>query len=223
MTDFVLVPGAGGIAWYWHLVVAGLERAGHRAIAVDLPGDDDAAGLPEYVDLVVQAAAGLDELVLVGGSLGGFTVAVAAHRLPVREIVLVNAMIPVPGERAADWGDAVGSSPARVQAAEAGGYGTDFDELTYFMHDVPAAVVAEGERHLRPESDTVFTAPAQFDSWPDVPVRVLVGADDRLFPADFQRRVARERLGIEADVRPGGHLIALANPDAVVDYLLAGP
>ena len=47
-----------------------------------------------------------------------------------------------------------------------------------------------------------------------------VGADDRFFPADFQRRVARERIGVEADVLPGGHLIALAQPREVVDYLL---
>lgn len=45
-------------------------------------------------------------------------------------------------------------------------------------------------------------------------------ADDRFFPAEFQRRVARERLGIEADVLPGGHLIALSNPRGVADYLV---
>jgi pimeloyl-ACP methyl ester carboxylesterase len=53
-----------------------------------------------------------------------------------------------------------------------------------------------------------------------VPIRVVAGADDRLFPAEFQRRVARERLGVEADVLPGGHLIALAHPDPLASYLL---
>jgi hypothetical protein len=48
-----------------------------------------------------------------------------------------------------------------------------------------------------------------------------VGADDRFFPADFQRRVANDRLGVDADLRPGGHLIALANPSRVAEYLLA--
>ena len=51
-------------------------------------------------------------------------------------------------------------------------------------------------------------------------MRVLVGADDRFFPADFQQRVAKERLGIDADMRPGGHLIALARPEVVAEYLL---
>ena len=32
---------------------------------------------------------------------------------------------------------------------------------------------------------------------------------------------ARERLNIEADVLPGGHLIALAQPEPLARYLLA--
>ncbi len=32
------------------------------------------------------------------------------------------------------------------------------------------------------------------------------GSDDRLFPLEFQRRVVRDRLGIDVDAMPGGHL-----------------
>ena len=49
----------------------------------------------------------------------------------------------------------------------------------------------------------------------------MAGADDRFFPVEFQRNVARERLGLEADVLPGGHLIALAWPEPLAGYLLA--
>ena len=45
MTTFVLVPGAGGNASYWHRLVPELERLGHRGLAVDLPASDPAAGL----------------------------------------------------------------------------------------------------------------------------------------------------------------------------------
>jgi hypothetical protein len=48
----------------------------------------------------------------------------------------------------------------------------------------------------------------------------VAGADDRFFPAGFQRAQIRDRLGIEADVRPGGHLIALSQPEALTRYLL---
>ncbi len=73
----------------------------------------------------------------------------------------------------------------------------------------------------RDEAEVAFTEPCEFESWPDIPIHVLVGRDDRLFPADFQVRVARERLGATAEVIPGGHLLALANPQGVTDYLLA--
>jgi pimeloyl-ACP methyl ester carboxylesterase len=48
----------------------------------------------------------------------------------------------------------------------------------------------------------------------------VAGAGDRLFPLGFQQRLARDRVGVEADVLPGGHLIALAQPEAVARYLL---
>ena len=34
--SYILIPGAGGMAWYWHRVVALLEQAQREAIAVDL-------------------------------------------------------------------------------------------------------------------------------------------------------------------------------------------
>ena len=58
-------------------------------------------------------------------------------------------------------------------------------------------------------------------SWPDVPTRVLAGRHDRMFPLDFQRRVARERLGIEAEAIDGGHMVALSYPAALADRLEA--
>ena len=224
MTTFILIPGAGGSPWYWSRVAALLKRAGHTAVAVDLPGDDEASGLPEYARLVIAAAAsnpGQGELVLVAQSLGGFTAAMASAELQPKSLVFVNAMIPVPGETPGEWWGHTAAIEARDEAAKAGGYGA-FDLETYFLHDLPPGVLAEGEAHQRPEADAVFGSVCDFPGWPAVPVRVLAGADDRFFPVDFQRRIARERLDVAADVLPGGHLLALAQPDLVADYLRAG-
>jgi len=219
---FVLIPGAGGAAtWYWHLVVPLLREAGNEAVAVDLPGPDPSAGLAEYADLVASAAAGRDNVVLVAQSLGGFTAPMAAVRCPVAGIVLVNAMIPVPGETPGAWWEHTGQAEARIAAAERGGYGTEFDVETYFLHDVPAEVLATGEE--RAEADAAFGSSCDFSDWPGVPISVVAGADDRLFPANFQQRLARERLDIEADVLPGGHLMAVSRPESLARYLLAGP
>ena len=219
MASFVFVPGAGGVAWYWHRVVSLLEDAGHEATAVDLPGDDDRAGLSAYADRVLEAI-GTRDVVLVAQSLGGFTAPLVCARVRVRMLVFVNAMIPVPGETAGEWWDKTDSEPARIAAADRGGYSTDFDLATYFLHDVPPEIIAEGEAHQRPEADIVFGEPCRFEAWPDVPIHVIAGRDDRFFPVDFQRRVAQERLHAEIDELAGGHLLALSNPDGLADQLL---
>jgi len=221
MSTYVLIPGAGGTAWYWHRVVPLLRAAGHDAIAVDLPGDDESAGLQAYARLVLDAMGDRDDVVLVAGSLGGFTAPLVTKSAPVQGLVFVNAMIPVPGETAGAWWGNTDWSQARTAAAQAHGYSPEFDLDQYFLHDVRPEIAAAGERYQRPEADAAFEAVCDFDTWPQVRTRVAAGVDDRFFPVEFQRRVARERLGLEADVLPGGHLIALAQPEPLATYLLA--
>jgi pimeloyl-ACP methyl ester carboxylesterase len=175
--------------------------------------------LPEYAALVRAAVDGHRDVVLVAQSLGGFTAPLAAAP-PVSAIVFVNAMIPIPGETPGGWGDATGQAQAMAAAAKRGGYGTDMDLQTYFMHDVPQEVIASGGLS-RDEADAVFGAVCGFGAWLAIPVKVVAGAGDRFFPVEFQRRVARDRLGVEADVLPGGHLIALSQPGPLARYLLS--
>jgi pimeloyl-ACP methyl ester carboxylesterase len=223
MTAFILIPGAGGAAWYWHRVLPLLERAGHEALAVDLPGDDCNSGLEAYADRVVAAIAERSEVALVAQSMGAFTAACvcARARSPLRMLVFVNAMIPLPGESAGEWWDKTGWLQARVAAAERGGYATNFDLATYFLHDVPTPVADQGAAYQRPEAEIAFREPANFHAWPDIPMHVVVGKHDRFFPADFQARVARERLGKSTDEIPGGHLVALSHPRELAELLLA--
>jgi len=217
---FVLIPGAGGSAWYWHLLVDELQRRGQAALAIDLPANDDSAGWTEYADAVVSAADEVPAPLLVAQSMGGFTAPLAATRLGARMIVLVNAMIPRPGETGGEWWDATGQSAARAELAARQGrrITDDMDVIAEFFHDVPDAVVAEAMQREEPgQSATPFAQPWPLPRWPNLPTRIVVGRDDRLFPREFQARVARERLGLPVDEVPGGHLVALSRPDALAD------
>jgi pimeloyl-ACP methyl ester carboxylesterase len=216
---FVLIPGAGGAAWYWHRVVPELQARGVEAVAVDLPGADPSAGLAEYTDIVV-AAIGNRTSVLVAQSLGGFTAPMVCARAAVAALVLVNAMIPLPGETPGQWWNSTAAPQARAEAAQAAGYSVEFDPQTYFLHDAPGEIAAAGAAHQRPEADIVFGQPCRIERWPQVPTHVLAGAGDRFFPLSFQRRVARERLGSDAVEIPGGHLVALSRPIDLVDQLI---
>jgi pimeloyl-ACP methyl ester carboxylesterase len=221
MTAFLLIPGAGGLASFWHLVAERLRNRGDVAIALDLPADDPDAGLSVYTELAVAAGGGYDDLVVVAQSLGAFTAVPACERLAPRRLVLLNAMIPAPGERANDWGEHTGADDARRAAARAGGYPDGIDLQTHFLHDVPPAAAARGLGKPRDEAEIAFVEPCPFTRWPEVPIRVLAGRDDRFLPFAFQRRVARERLSEEVVPVPGGHLAALSEPDAVTSALLA--
>lgn len=217
MATFILVPGAGGEASYWHPVATRLERGGHEAIAVDLPGDDPTQGLPAYAARVTAAIGARHDVVLVAQSLGGFTAACVASNPAVRRIVFVNAMIPTPHETPGAWWGNTGSEAARIAAAREGGYPEGFDLETYFLHDLPPDMLAETATTGRPEAQVVFRNEADFERWPAIPLHVVVGRDDRFFPRSFQIRSARERLGADVDVHevPGGHLAALSQPDAL--------
>lgn len=219
--DFILVPGAGGIATpYWHAVSSRLEREGHRAVPVDLPGGDPEAGLPEYATLVADAIESCADPVVVAQSMGGFSAVMACDRAPVSGLILTNAMVPAPGETPGEWWAATGAVNARVAAAQAGGYDAEFDLETYFLHDLAPEDAAAVRGDPGYEADIAFSQPCDIARWPDVETAAIVGRDDRFFPVGFQRELLRERVGVDPAVVPGGHLLALANPDGLVGALL---
>jgi pimeloyl-ACP methyl ester carboxylesterase len=216
---YALIPGAGGSAWYWHRVVPLLPDA----IAIDLPADDDAADLDAYADTVVDAVGEAPgPLILVAQSMGAFTAPIVASRVPTASIVLVNPMVPVAGESAGQWWEATGQRQERIAYFERIGLGrSEFDMIEDFFHDVPDEVRDEAMRQGEPQqSDTPFGQPWPLDRWPDVPTRVIQGRDDRCFPLEFQQRVVRERLGLDLDVMPGGHLMALSRPEELASRIL---
>jgi len=221
MSTYVLIHGAGSDSWYWHLVEPELRARGHDVVAPDLPCEDDSAGLSAYTDAVIDAFGGHDasDVVVVAQSLGGFTAPLVCERVPVRLMILVAAMVPRPGELLGDWWENTGWEQARRQQAERNGtepIGMEDIEALFF-HDVPADVKAEAMRHGRDQSGTPTGERWPLAAWPDVPTRVVLCRDDRFFPPDFQRRVAKERLGITPDEIDGGHLPVLSRPKDLVE------
>jgi pimeloyl-ACP methyl ester carboxylesterase len=212
---FVLLPGAGGDSWYWHLVALRLRRRGHEVLTPDLPADDDTAGLREYTDTVVEAIGDRVDVIAVAQSMAAFTAPLLGDRVDVRLLVLVAPMIPAPGESPGAWWSKTGQIAARRRQDEREGRDpdADFDVRTTFMHDVPPELVAEAFARGEPrQSDTPFAEPWPLEAWPSVPTRVLAGRYDRLFPLEFMRELALERLGIAPDVIDTGHLPALSRP-----------
>ncbi len=224
MTTFILVPGAGGDAFYWHLVLPLLRDAGHEAVAVTLPAGEDGAGLAVYAGAIARAMGDRTDVVLVAQSMGAFSAPIAAARGGVSRIALVAPMIPAPGETPGEFWGATGQDEASRALAVAEGRDPDapFDLHEMFLHDVPADVterlLAHGEGG---DEGASWDDPWPLDAWPDVPTAVVGGARDRLFPLEYMRGLARDRLGLdEVAVIDSGHLPALSRPADLVRLLV---
>ena len=209
MATYVLIHGAGDVGWYWHLVEADLRQRGHDVVAMDLPSDDDSAGLSEYADTVIDAIGDRTDLVVVAQSFGGFTAPLVCDRLQVDLLVMLAAMIPSPGERPDDWWKQTGYESSDEYE----------DEYALFFHDVPPELAAEAMKRGRDQSGTPMEKPWPLTAWPDVPTKFLLCRDDRFFPAAFMRGVAHDRLGITPDEIDGGHCIALSRPKELAERL----
>jgi pimeloyl-ACP methyl ester carboxylesterase len=207
VATFALIHGGGGSAWDWHLVVPELRQRGQQAVAVDLPSDDESGGWWDYADAVVDAVGYHSDLVVVGHSLGGFTAPLVCARIPVDLLVLLAAMIPAPGELFSDWWTNTGYRESGYQDV--------------FYHDIAPELAAEARRRERDETSRALRQPWPLPTWPVVRTKYLLCREDRMFPAEWARRHARERLGIESDEIDGGHYVTLSRPRALADRLAA--
>lgn len=209
MATYALIHGAYDVGWYWHLVERELRERGHRTVAPDLPIEDDDASLLDNAQAVIDAIEATHdggELVVVGQSWGGYVAPIVAERASADRLVLVAPMIPRPGETNDEMWDATG-------------WTFPHDEADAFYHDVDPALAAEAKSRERGQSETTGEEPWPLEAWPDVPTHVIIGRDDRFFPADWLRGVVRDRLGIEPDELPTGHTPALSRPRDLVELM----
>ena len=220
---FVLIPGAGTDPRVYGATIEALHRRGHRALAPPLPLHDQKAGPSDHADAVARAVSGETDIVVVAQSLGAFTGPLVAARLRAAALILVAPMIPRPGETAGEWWSNTGHAVAIAELIDRHGPMADWgpDAMAdVFLHDVDPAVARQSAEYEGAPGAGMFREPWPLDTWPAVPTRVLAPREDRLFPLEFQRRVAKERLGVEIDEIDGGHLPMLSRPIELAERLI---
>ncbi|RJF87516.1 alpha/beta fold hydrolase [Oleomonas cavernae] len=111
MADFLFIHGSWHGAWCWHKVVPRVEAAGHRAVAIDLPGRGRSPAVPIFVSLGAMVDAAERALVqgrkttLVVHSRNGIVASTLAERAPdriARIIYVASFMLPT-GKRVLDY------------------------------------------------------------------------------------------------------------------------
>jgi len=219
VSTFCLVHGAWHGPWCWELVTPELEAHGHQVIAPDLPGDDLDATFETYADVVVDALAGVEEPILVGHSLGGMTIPLAARRLPHARLVFVCAYLRLPGRD---------DGPTQFRA----GFGADLRDahgrsawshehaVSCLYEHVPRELAERACERLRPQSQTPFHRPYPLAQLPSNPSTWILTTEDEAFRPEWSRWAARELVGVEPSELPGGHFPLLERPSELVALLL---
>ena len=147
MATFVLIPGAGGDPWEWHLLVPELEALGHDVVAVTAPGGRRPT--PAGPSTPTPSSTAIGDRTRPSSSSPSPSPASprrsSASGVPVDLLVLLNAMIPMPGETGnAWWSNTRRKEAEQAYFAEVGlPPETADDELAVYFHDVPPDVVAE--------------------------------------------------------------------------------
>jgi len=206
----VLIHGAGDVGWYWHRVDAELRARGHDVVVMDLPVDDDSAGLSDYADVVVEAIGNRSNLIVVAQSFGGYIAPIVCDRRPAKLLVLVAGMVPSPGESAEEM---FANTNYKQQAQK------DPSTRAVFYHDVPSRLATEALARGRDQSGTPGKEPWPLAAWPDVPTRYLLCRNDRFFPPQWVRQVVRDRLHMTPDEIESGHCPALSRPRELAERL----
>jgi pimeloyl-ACP methyl ester carboxylesterase len=235
---FVLVHGAWQGAWAWNTIVPRLAAAGHRAIAVDLPGNGHDVTPPAEVDVHLYARHIADiidgitgAVVLVGHSMGGTVVAQTCELRPERialAIYLAAFLLPdgmsimMFYERYLEpW---MRGAQARV-TYRADGLTSSIDPATavdVFYHQADRALAGAAARRLTPQPEggrrsRLSLSPERFGQVPRVYIEAL---QDRSVHLPLQRRMQAMTpcaavMSIDTD-----HAPQLSAPDELTALLL---
>jgi pimeloyl-ACP methyl ester carboxylesterase len=226
MTTYALVHGAGHGAWCWERLVPRLEKKGHRAVTMDLPCADSTATYNTYADVVIASLArSAGDVVLVGHSLGGLTVPLVAARRPVKSLVFLSALLPIPGQ--VPFGPDPDAPPQAAPGLDLTFHGdgtfsfTPASAATHLYNRCAPADVKWATARLRPQSPAPNSEACPLAAWPDVERTYIACRDDRIVMPDYARYAARTRAGIDVTMIDADHSSFLSNPDALADLLIS--
>ena len=224
MTTFCLIHGSGQGPEGWKLLAQELEQRGHSVLTPAFHIDRTDQGAAWHADTVVEALKSSGhssaDVVCVAHSAGGMYLPIVAERWGPRQMVFLAAMIPRPGISIRDQyqNDPSMFNPAWVGKNPVG----DDVALEFVFHDCPPDRLEWAmSTRIYFYAKQAIEEPCPLTTWPSVPAAYIACAEDRTITPAWQRRAAREYLGVEADELPGGHCPHVSRPEDLARVLIS--
>ena len=215
MGNVVLVHGAWCDGSSWQGVIAPLQAAGHRVLAVQNPLtslDDDVAWTRRQIATLDGPVA------LVGHSYGGAVISGAALGNPqVAALVFVAAYAPDDGETVLALGERFSptSGGAAIRATEDGWLTLDPAAFhAAFAADATPEQAAVLAAVQKPTHGACFASPAGKGAWHDVPSVYLRSLQDNMIKPELQLWLA-ERMGARRVDLAASHASPVTHADEV--------
>ena len=229
---FVLVHGGFHGAWCWNKLVPELFQRGHEAIAIDLPGHgqrvDEESSLAAYRDAIVEVIEEGD--VLVGHSMGGFAISVAADAVADRlgHIMYLDAGLPLEGlpMRAAGAGNLSGRASA-IEVIDDGRrmkFCSDEAATAFFYHDCSPELAQWACRMLTPQQLAPLVEPISIPHFwaANLPRSLILCSQSRSGSGggEASSKQTAVRLGVEPFWMEASHSPFLSQPGACAELML---
>ena len=222
MTTFCLLHSSGQGPDGWKLVVHELERRGHTALTPAFQVNRTDEGAAWHADTIVETlkTSGHEpaDVVCVGHSASGMYLPLVAERWLPRRMVFLAAVIPRPGISIMDQ---VRTDPSIFNPAWIGKNPMD-DEvaLEFVFHDCPPSRLDWAlSTRIYFYARRALEEPCPLMTWPPVPATYIACLEDRTITPAWQRRAAREWLGVEPIEIQSGHCPNVSQPEELADIL----
>jgi pimeloyl-ACP methyl ester carboxylesterase len=235
MKTYVLIHGSWHSAWNWHKVVPLIEKAGHKAIAIDLPGmgrDKTPIDQVKMETTVEKICALIDSIpgkvILVGHSKNGIMISQAAEYRPdkIEKLVYLAAYLVPNGKTQREYSvqDSEGWLKPHVVMNEEGNAHTLRPEIYKegLYHDCSDDITELAKILLSHEPVESGITPLQLTeaNFGRVPRVYVECTDDRAVTPFIQRKMYTETPCEKVYTLPTSHSPFFSKPKELVDILL---
>lgn len=218
MSDVVLIHSTGQGAAGWERLVEALAQHGWTAHAVELPSEPDLLAT-DYAELIRRQAGRVAAPIVLAHSGSGPLLPAAARALEARQQVWLAAWVPA----------AKASFMEEVEAHAEDAFNPDWigkdpikDDAVaekFLFHDCDESTLAWALSTRR-----LFLPRAVYDERislvREIPSTYIVAAEDRTIRPQWQRRMARDRLGVEPIDLASGHCPNVSQPDRLAEIVV---